>query len=257
MTDIAPAPAHPRSGGEQLLQEALDALDATVLPFGLRGIQEAGVRSFYRRAIHDAVAEIRAEVGRGVLTVEQAAIRAQQVRNEILELARIRSSELGRSIAEWLKLHGKTMEELTEYYARKLFSKAGAELTEIERSGVMREIIAGAARENPGIRNLLRFLGPACRGVVALTIGLAIYAIYKSPDWPREALHQGVVAGAGVGGALVGGLGATLACAAAAPVCVGGFILVGSVGGAVVTDHYFPLAADFFWRRLHPGDGHR
>ena len=242
--------AHPPDSDRQHLQDALDALDSTALPLGLRGMQDAEARSFYRRAIRDAVAEIRAEVERGDLTPEQGAARARDVRNEIMELTRTRSSDIGRALAERLKQQGKTLEELTERYAQRLFSKPGAALTEAERGGVMREIIAAAARDNPRVSGMLRFLGPASRGLVALTVGLAILDVYRSPDRPREALHQGVPAGSGtLGSYAAGALGASLVCGPGAPVCVGIFVIVGGVG--------FTLGADFFWRRLQPGDGHR
>lgn len=177
-------------------------------------------------------------------------MRAQQLRNEIMELSRTRGSELGRAWAERLKLQGKTLEELTERYAQRLFRKPPAGLTEAERSGVMREIIAAAARDNPQVSATLPFLGPASRGLLALSVGMAIVEIYNAPDRPQEALHLGVLAGAGtLGSYAAGALGASLVCGPGAPVYVGIFVVAGGVG--------FTLGGDFFWRRLHPGDGQR
>ena len=232
------------------LEDALTALDGTVLPLSLRGVQEASVRRQYAAAIKAAVAEIRGEVASGALTPEQGAVRAGQVRNIILAQSRARSSELGRAWAEAIKQEGKTFPELVEKYAQRLFQKAPAALSEAERDGVMREIIGAAARDNAQVSGALRFLGPASRGLVALSIGLAIYEVYESPDRPREALHQGVLIGSGaVGSYVVGALGVSLVCGPGAPVCAGVFLVVGGIG--------FALGADYFWRRLQPGEPKR
>jgi hypothetical protein len=225
------------------LGDALLALEAAGVPFAARAINDEAVRQQYRRSIQDAVQEIIAEVDSGQVSAEIAAARAVDMRNTLMDLARQRSSDLGRAIAEQLKPSGKTLEELIAYRARQLFNKAPEALTGEQRTAVMREIIAGAARDRPAVTGALRFLGPASRGLVALSIGLAIYDIYEAPDHLKEAGHQGVVAGAGLGGSLVvGALGTSLVCGPGAPVCAGIFVLVGGVA--------FSVGADFWWRRL-------
>lgn len=232
------------------LDEALAALEGTAGPFGVRTIQDAQVRARYRDAIRDASAEIRAEVAAGRLTPTEGAARATAMRNEILDLSRRQSSEFYRALAERLKAQGKTLDELVERYAQRLYTRSAAALTSAERDAVMHEVIAAAGRDNVRVSSMLRFLGPASRGLIALSVGLAIYDIYTAPDRPKEALHQGVVAGSGMAGSyLLGAAGASLVCGPGAPVCVGVFVLVGGVG--------FALGADYFWRRAQPGDGHR
>ncbi len=245
------APLHPASDpSRQQLEDALAALDGTAMPFATRFIQDSGARAQYRQSIAEAVAEIRADVASGRITPAQGAMRAQQLRNEIMALARSHSSDLGRAMAESLKREGKTLEELVARYAERLFQQAPETLTEAQRGSVMREIVAAAARDNAQVSGILRFLGPASRGVMALSLGLAIYDVYRAPDRPREALHQGVVLGAGVGGSyVVGALGSSLICGPGAPVCAGVFILVGGV--------LFAGGADYFWRRMDAADGSR
>ena len=86
---------------------------------------------------------------------------------------------------------------------------------------------------------------PAARGVVALSIGLAIYDIYRAPDHGREALHRGALAGAGLDGSLlIGAVGTSLVCEPGAPVCAAVFALVGGVA--------FTLGANYWWQRLGP-----
>jgi len=167
-----------------------------------------------------------------------------------MRLTRDRSSDFGRAVAERLKPQSPTFEELIARYAERLFQQAPEALTEAQRGAVMREIIAAAARDNARVSGMLRFLGPASRGVMALSLGLAIHDVYQAPNRPKEALHQGVVLGAGVGGSYVAGaVGVSLVCGPGAPVCAGVFILVGGIA--------FAAGADYFWRRLDATGGTR
>jgi hypothetical protein len=232
----------------QRLEAALTELDSGAVGFAVRFIQDAGVRQQYRQSVRQAGAEISADVAAGRITPEQGAMRAQQLRNEIMALARARTSDLGRAMAERLKFEGKTFEELTARYAARLFKQDVATLTLEQRDVVMREIIAAAARDNAQVSGVLRFLGPASRGVMALSLGLAVYDVYRAPDRPKEALHQGVVMGAGLGGSyVVGAVATSFVCGPGAPVCAGIFIAVGAIG--------FSAGADYFWRRLTTADG--
>jgi hypothetical protein len=234
----------------QRLQDALTELDSSAVSFAARFIQDDRVRQQYRQSIREAGAEISADVASGRITPEQGAMRAQQLRNEIMALARARTSALGRAMAESLKFEGKTFEALTARYATRLFQQDVAALTLEQRNVVMREIIAAAARDNAQVSGMLRFLGPASRGVMALSLGLAVYDVYRAPGRPKEALHQGIVLGAGLGGSYIAGAVATsFVCGPGAPVCAGIFIVVGAIS--------FSAGADYFWRRAATTDGSR
>jgi hypothetical protein len=231
------------TAAQKHLHDALFAMEAEGNAFAARCIKENAVRQQYRRSIQDAVAEIEADVDSGSITAEQGAQRAVWIRNNLMDLSRSGSSEVGRAFAESLKREGKTFAELLEYRASQLFDKTPAALTAEERTAVMRAIIAGAARDNVEVTNALRFLGGASRGLVALSVGLAVYDIYQAPDRGKEAVHQGILAGAGLGGGyVVGALGVSLVCGPGAPICAGVFVLV---GGAA-----FTLGADYWWHRL-------
>jgi hypothetical protein len=228
---------------QKRLHDALFALEAVGDSFAARCINDNAVRQQYRRSIQDAVAEIEADVNSGSVDVEAAAEHAVLLRNNLMDLSRSRSSEVGRAFAKSLKSEGKTFAELLEYRASKMFGKIPAALTAEERTAVMRAIISGAARDNVEVTNALRFLGGASRGLVALSVGLAIYDIYQAPDHEKETVHQGILAGAGLGGGyVVGALGVSLVCGPGAPICAGVFVLV---GGAA-----FTLGADYWWHRL-------
>lgn len=241
--DYAMASSPSDTAAQKHLHDALFAMEAEGNAFAARCIKENAVRQQYRRSIQDAVAEIEADVDSGSITAEQGAQRAVWIRNNLMDLSRSGSSEVGRAFAESLKREGKTFAELLEYRASQLFDKTPAALTAEERTAVMRAIIAGAARDNVEVTNALRFLGGASRGLVALSVGLAVYDIYQAPDRGKEAVHQGILAGAGLGGGyVVGALGVSLVCGPGAPICAGVFVLV---GGAA-----FTLGADYWWHRL-------
>jgi hypothetical protein len=231
--------------GRRRLGEALLALDSVVVPFAARIINDQAVREQYRASIRDAVREIIDDVNAGRISAEAGAARAKDLRDVLMDLARQQSSDIGRAMAQNLKSQAPTFEELIAYRARQLFGKVPSALSAEERTAVMRAIIEGAARDRAAVTNALRFMGPAARGAVALTVGLAIYEVYRSPDHAKEAVHQGVLAGAGVAGSfLVGAIGTSLVCGPGAPVCAGIFVLVGGIG--------FTLGADYWWRRLSP-----
>jgi hypothetical protein len=234
----------------QRLADAMTELDSAAVSFAMRFIQDDLGRQQYRQSIREAGVEISAEVASGRITPEQGAMRAQELRNEIMVLARSRTSDLGRAMAESLKFEGKTFEELASRYATRLFQQDAAALTLEQRNVVMREIIAAAARDNARVSGMLRFLGPAARGVMALSLGLAVYDVFRSPDRPKEALHQTVILGAGLGGSyIVGAVATSFVCGPGAHVCAGIFIAVGAIG--------FSAGADFFWHRLAITDGSR
>lgn len=255
MSEVQNAVGRPRlvpatDASRQRLEDALTALDGSALPFASRFIQDDRARQQYRQSIREAIAEIRADVASEQLTPEQGALRARQLRDEIMNLTRERSSDLGRAVAERLKPQSPTFEELIARYAERLFQQTPEALTETQRGAVMREIIAAAARDNVRVSGMLRYLGPASRGVMALSLGLAIYDVYQSPNRPKEALHQGVVLGAGMGGSyVVGAVGVSLVCGPGAPICAGVFILVGGIA--------FAAGADYFWHRLDATGGTR
>jgi hypothetical protein len=224
------------------LGEALLALEAAAIPFAVRMINDDAVRQQYRRSIRDAVQEILSDVEAGKISPDTGAVRASDMRNSLMELSRLRTSDAGRAMAERLKAQGKTLPELITKYARDMFAAAPESLTTEQNAAVMRRIIEAAARDNPVVTNTLRGLSWASRGLVALSVGLAVYEIYRSPDPVKETGHQAVVLGAGAAGSIVvGALGTSLVCGPGAPVCAGVFILV---GGAA-----FALGADYWWHR--------
>ncbi|MCW7538419.1 hypothetical protein OOT46_11265 [Aquabacterium sp. A7-Y] len=241
-----PSSPDTQANDQQLLQRALAELHATAANFANVCITDARVRAQY---VTDSVAaskEIAQAVQAGKMTAKAGAELAQEMRNEIMELSRLRSSPVGRAYAKKLKLSGKTLGELADKYAKDLFKKAFAELGEAQQARVYTEIVNAAGRPNPSVIAKAKFIGKIGQRLVLVSLAVAIYEIYEAEDKPREIARQSVIAGAGVaGGAAVGaGAVATGVCAATAPVCVGVAVLIGGL--------LFATGADLTFGTLYP-----
>lgn len=182
----------------------------------------------------------------GRMSARTAAEQVNALRNQILDLARLRSSPTGRAYAMRLKQQGKTLGELGEKYAIRLFRKPFATLSEAEQAAVNAEVVATGGRADPAVMALSSTLGKIGRRLFLVSLAVAVYEIYEADDKPREVARQSVLAGAGIAGGLAGGAGAVAVgvCAATAPVCVGVAALVGGL--------LFAFGADLTFGTIYP-----
>lgn len=221
-----PPGADSRGGAE--FRAALDALMAEAFAFGTRFISDAKVRRAYMDATREAAQEMLWRAQSGRITYTQAATEANLLRNAILDAARAQTSEVMLAYVRSLKKDGLTLAELIERHGREMFGKAPAELTAAERERVMRRILEGAARSRPSVNAAALRLARLGRGLVALSIGIAVYNVWQADDPARQAVKEGAVLGAGVAGSALGGIVAgSLFCGPAAFVCMGVGVLVG------------------------------
>jgi hypothetical protein len=225
--------------GTTALDTAILAFESDAAAFALRFIKDGRVRANYVREAERFSAEIRDEVAQGLLTLEQGAMRAADMRDGLLKASRIDNSDLGRAISEAEKATGKTFAQLTEYYATELFGRPFAELTAAEQDGVFARIILKSGQPNLRFTRLARIGGKVGKGLVIVTIAFAVYNVATSDRPGREVVRQGVGIGAGIGGSIAGGALAGLACGPGAPVCVGIGALVGGIAFAVGADVSF------------------
>jgi putative peptidoglycan binding protein len=229
---------------ESPLDRALLALESDSVAFAQRFINDAGVRANYVREAQRFSAEVRDQVARGELTAQQGAQRATDMRNALLEAARLRNSDIGRAVSEAEKATGLGFTQLLERYATRLFGRSFAQLTAAQQDHVFAEVIRAAGRPNPRFTNLSRNLGRVGKGLLIVSIAFASYEVMTSNRPGREAARQGVGIGAGLGGSIAGGALAGLACGPGAPICVGIGALVGGIAFAVGADVTFT----WLWR---------
>jgi len=149
----------------QVLEEALKAFETQAMNFAIRFIKDSKVRFQYMDKTKALSNEYLLKVQRGQLTACQAANEVNLLRNEIMELARLRSSDIGKARAESLKKTGKTLEGLCEHYAKKKFCKDFVNLTKVQQNEVYKEIIKAAGNEGVVIGG--GFVGGAIGGGVA------------------------------------------------------------------------------------------
>ncbi len=223
------------------LEVALTTLNSEAVSFGARFIRDGKVRAGYIEEVRRYSQQILAEVHAGRLSPSDAARQANEVRNEIMEAARLKSSDIGRAKAEALKKVGKSLEELQEHYAKTKFNRPFGQLAQQQKNAVYLEIVAASGRPNLKVSAGATRLTRVGKGLVVVSLGISVYNIATAENTGQAVAKEGVTLGAGFAGAALGGAVAGLACGPGAPVCstVGVF-----VGGAL-----FALGSDvtFDW----------
>ncbi|MCA9710648.1 MAG: hypothetical protein KDK70_32700, partial [Myxococcales bacterium] len=169
----------------------------------------------------------------GSISAREAAEAANQMRNEIMEMARVRSSDLGRAKAQSLKAKGLDLDQLTTKYAQKKFGKDFASLTRGQQDEVLLEIVESAGRANPKVSARAGRMGALGRGLWVLTAVIAIYNISTA----EHKVHAAGREAAGLGGGFAGGAaGGALAGVWFGPVGVAVGVIIGGVLGSLTAD---------------------
>jgi hypothetical protein len=193
----------------QEVETALREFELQSVNWGYRWINDSGVRKEYLTRTKQFSDEIRAAYEAGKLSAKQAAEAANQMRNELMDLARIKSSDVGRAKAIALKAKGLELAELAEKYAAKMFGRSVSTLSKAEQDMVYLEIVAAAGRANPKVSAAAARLGAAGRAVWVLAAVIAVYNVgtaeYKVHAAGREASNMGGgFLGGAAGGAAAG-----------------------------------------------------
>lgn len=215
------------------LRHVTQLLEAEAAVFAKRFIQDASVRKEYMRLTKEFADDLLRAVDSGKMPAKRAAELGHSMRNSLLESARLKSSDIGRAIAESIKSTGLTLAQLQEKYALKQFGKAFDKLADAQKSQVYREIVKASGRARPSVSRSAARWGKAGRGLVVLSVGLVAYDIYTAENKPKAAATGGASIGGGMLGGAAGGAAAGLVCGPGAPICSGVGILVGGGLGAL------------------------
>lgn len=221
------------------LDGALSQLESAAFNFAHRFINDGRVRMSYIKQTQQLSAEFRSLVANGQMTPEMAANQVQQIRNEILEAQRLRTSDIGRAKAINLKSTGLTMETLVEKYAFEKFKKPFTALSAQQQSKVYLEIIESSGRPRPAVNASAAKYTKLGRGLLVVTLGVAIYNVSVADNKTKAVAREGVVITGGFAGGAAGGALAGLACGPGAPVCVTVGVFVGGALGALGADYSF------------------
>ncbi len=214
-------------------EEAIQQLEIQAMNFAVRFVQDSRVRQDYIHKTQAMSRELRQAYEAGSLTAREAAESANQLRNEIMEMARVRSSDLGRAKAQSLKAKGLDLDDLVAKYANKKFGKDFASLTRGQQDEVLLEIVDSAGRANPKVSARAGRLGALGRGLWVLTAVVAIYNISTAEDKVHQTGREVANAGGGFAGGAAGG---ALAGIWFGPVGVAVGVVIGGVLGSIAAD---------------------
>lgn len=223
-------PKHPA------VESSLQQLEVQALNFGHRFITDARVRTGYIQKTQEYSRQLRQAYESGAMPAREVAEAANQMRNEIMEMARLRSSDLGRAKARALKAKGLAFDKLVEKYAQQKFGKAFNGLAKTQQDAVLLEIVDSAGRANPKVSARARALGAAGRVLWVLTIAVAVYNVSTSDNKVETAAREGVNLAGGFAGGAAGG---AMAGIWFGPVGVAVGVAIGGLVGALVADELF------------------
>jgi hypothetical protein len=236
-----PGPVATQLSDRHAFESAIRALEAEIANAGAHLVIDSSARQAYNRQIKLMAEELRLQASQGVITWSEAAHKANEARNTVMNIIRGRSTPVGRAYAESLKKYGKTLNEMIALKTREVFGAAADfnRLSPAQQNQVYAEVVKSAAKSRPSVNAQMLRLSRAGRGLVVLSLGLSVYTIATADDKVAAAKKEGTVTAAGIAGGMAGGALAGLACGPGAPVCV----TVGAfVGGALAA-----FGADYFW----------
>ncbi len=234
------------------VKKALELFEAAALNFAYRYINMSSVRMEYMEKTKAFSAELLKTYAEGRFTAHEAADTANRMRNEIMNMSRSKSCDLGKAIAGRIKAKGLDLDTLLSKYAEKTYSKPFNRLNPAQQDEVYLEIVRSAGRANPKVSLRARNLGRAGRALWLLAIGVAIYNVGTAHNKTRQAGREA----AGMGGGFLAGAGAGAAGGALfGPVGVVAGALIGGVIGSIMADEaYIEIVGpdDDFVRKFLP-----
>ncbi|MEO0444253.1 MAG: hypothetical protein AAFZ92_11050 [Pseudomonadota bacterium] len=227
----------------QELELALSSLESTAFNFGTRFIPDSMVRVEYNRKAGLLSKEILDKVVSGKISVKEGAKQASEMRNILMDTLRGKTSEIARAYAVKQKSMGKSLPELEQKYAKKLYNLSFESLSPNNRNKVWKEIVFSSGRPQLSVNKLAKVFGAAGRGFIALSLTISVYNITTADDVLEAASKESAVLGGGLLGSVAGGAAAGFACGPGAPVCVTIGVFVGGVMFAIGSQ----LALESLW----------
>jgi len=232
-----------RESTSQELESAIALLESQASIFATKFIPDSKSRTEYMKKTREASNEIKSLVNNGSITAQEGAKRASSIRNTILDATRGKLSNIGKAWSHNLKNSGKSLPQLEAEYAKSLFGRKFDSLPENNKNRVWKEIVAASGRQRPSANSAAKAVGLAGRGLVVVTVALALYNIISAEDKVRATTKEGVVIGAGLGGMAAGGYVASLACGPGAFFCASAWTFAIGAAAAFGAE----VAFDYSW----------
>jgi len=243
---LSPLPAPlGTSKQDQFLRDALDDFAASARNFGGAFIKDARARANYVRKIEQMSKEVLTDVRAGRETGEAGAEFARQMRNAIMDETRRQSSSIGKAAAQAIKPSGKTLVQLIEENAAKLFpGKTFVNLAKAERQQVFEEIILAAGRSRPAVTAMIPRWSMLGRGCLLFTAAITVYDIWTADNKIQAGLNDAIIFGGGAAGGAIAGAATGLICGPGAPFCSTALFIVGGIMGALAAQAATTIYAD-------------
>lgn len=226
------------------LELAINALRIQANNFGATFINDASVRANYIKSVTKAIDEIIQLVKDKKITPHEGALTANQMRNQIMELARAKLSDYGLAVSKDIKQKGLLIEELQDKYSLRRFGRVFKGLTESERNAVSMDIIEAAGRSNPRVNLSAKYFGVAGRALLIVSLAISVYNVIEAEDKTRQTTKEVIVAGSGLAGGIAGGaFVAFLVSNPAGWMTAAGMIVIGglaSIFGSETFDYFWP-----------------
>jgi hypothetical protein len=215
------------------VESAVSMMKATAFNFATRFINDDAVRRDYVATVNAYAEKLLKSVKSGEISHSQGMTSANSMRNQIMEAARLKLSDMGLARSQDLKPNGLSLKALKEKYSGKLFNKAFDELAQQEKNQVALEIIEASGRANPAVTTAARTLGRLGRGLIIISAAVAVYDIAVAKDKGKAAAREGAIFGGGFLGGAAGGAAAGLLFGPGAPIAVPVGIFIGGMLGAL------------------------
>lgn len=225
----------------ETFESAIRALESEIANIGAHLAIDSAARQAYAIQVQAMSTELRMMASTGKISWAQAALKANETRNLIMDIVRNRSTPVGLAIAQQMKQQGITLNEIIAKKAQSLYGEKISfnDLPLEKQNKVYAEVVKSAGKSNPKVTSAMIKLSRAGRGLLFLSVTLSVYTVATSENKLATAGKEVAVTGAGIGGGIAGGAIAGLACGPGAPVCV---TLGAFVGGALAA-----FGIDLIW----------
>jgi hypothetical protein len=222
-----------KTSSDQLsFEQAIKTLESQISNIGTHLTIDSDTRLAYSREIKSMAKKLERDAVSEKITWIEAAKQAQETRNLIMKICRNHSTSVGRAMAQRLKVRGYSLNELVARHTILRYGESAifASLSESKKNAVYASIVSSAGKSNTNVSIVMSRLSYAGRGLLIISVGISAYNIATSTNKLSTTGKEVASTSASIGGGIVGGALAGLACGPGAPVCV----TVGAfVGGAL------------------------
>lgn len=230
---------HPLSGA--ILQAAIDSYEQTANRLAYDMIKDESVRRKYQAHIKKVTAEVKAQVGSGVISVKEGAQYCNQLRDKLFAEYRKFTSAQGVARAQEIKLNAKGFDFYLNKYAQRKFGRTFLALSETERGSVYYAVIESAGRDNARVTASTAKMRVLGKSLILFTAILVVGEIIFAKDKIKEAARQGRIIAAGMIGGAAAGAAVSFICGPAEPICAVATVMIGSNLGGMAGQTMFDL----------------